>query len=770
MDVLNSIIKFDLHIHSAASKYKEASGIVDNSTKENLDILFSKLQEHNVALFSITDHNRFDAALYEAILEVLNNPSNPYTNVRGVLPGIEFDVVLDPSMEKCHIIGIFDANNKLDNFQKIENAVNSDLLREADGAYTKSEFEELLKTIGLSTILIAAQRKDPENKTGHHNSLSDSTTNFEQVIRVGYINALEFQKPKMEGILINRLNEIHLKAPLFSGSDCHDWECYPYHDKNNQNIEFHHSKARMLPTFKGLLMAVTSPETRFDLSDNQNTSYIEAIIVDGKQYPLVNGINAIIGENGSGKSTILDVINKQIKKPHVKAIAEKNKLYSTQTSSSPKIKYITQNQIITQFNANKLFSDGHQNNFKELDNQPFIDAFSNFNSELKKAISLQIDYESIRNSLDSFSIIYDPKLLGESYYISVHIEPDFSNQNNDHEKYRMNLIKLIEETEGMINDSYYNPYVDELTRARTELKSVSSKVDKLYKAKKYEITVKTYIHREISEYMVNFNAKSSARDKENVLYQQNLQLLINRVVQVITNDSSPIKWPIQPKSFSGSSQQQKRGFYFNKVANYHDKDMIDDFLEIHFIKNYASIENLKNIKNTDELVKATKGCTSEQEIDSIWGKNLKTFLEKATINREFITEGKSKNIGNTLGEMSLAYYKYYTQDHDDWHVLIIDQPEDNISNNNVSKNLVRYLNDIRDKKQLVFVTHNPLLVVNLDVDNVIFVTNDDGVLRINQGCLEYESETINILDLIANNMDGGKESIEKRLKLYGKNT
>ena len=29
------MIKFDLHIHSVASKYNEATGIVDNSTIEN---------------------------------------------------------------------------------------------------------------------------------------------------------------------------------------------------------------------------------------------------------------------------------------------------------------------------------------------------------------------------------------------------------------------------------------------------------------------------------------------------------------------------------------------------------------------------------------------------------------------------------------------------------------------------------------------------------------------------------------------------------------
>jgi len=61
------------------------------------------------------------------------------------------------------------------------------------------------------------------------------------------------------------------------------------------------------------------------------------------------------------------------------------------------------------------------------------------------------------------------------------------------------------------------------------------------------------------------------------------------------------------------------------------------------------------------------------------------------------------------------------------------------------------------------------LVVNLDIDNVIYVKNDKGVLSASNGCLEYEDENTDILELIAQNMDGGKETIEKRLKVYGKN-
>lgn len=59
----NLVIKFDLHIHSVSSKYKENPGLVDQSTKDNLGMLLSKLDQHNVALFSITDHNRLMMSL-----------------------------------------------------------------------------------------------------------------------------------------------------------------------------------------------------------------------------------------------------------------------------------------------------------------------------------------------------------------------------------------------------------------------------------------------------------------------------------------------------------------------------------------------------------------------------------------------------------------------------------------------------------------------------------------------------------------------------------
>ena len=66
------------------------------------------------------------------------------------------------------------------------------------------------------------------------------------------------------------------------------------------------------------------------------------------------------------------------------------------------------------------------------------------------------------------------------------------------------------------------------------------------------------------------------------------------------------------------------------------------------------------------------------------------------------------------------------------------------------------------------VTHNPLLVVNQDVDQVLFIRKKGDGIDVISGCLEYEDGDTNILNIIAQNMDGGKDSIEKRLKVYGK--
>lgn len=197
--------------------------------------------------------------------------------------------------------------------------------------------------------------------------------------------------------------------------------------------------------------------------------------------------------------------------------------------------------------------------------------------------------------------------------------------------------------------------------------------------------------------------------------------------------------------------------------------MHDEFLSKMFNQNYADVEKLKTIKDMETLISAITGCTSYDQIETNYSNNLNKFLSKMCECKNYIVDisNEEKSLGSTLGEQSLAYFKYITEFEKEKCIFLVDQPEDHISNNNISKKLIKYLNSIRNKKQVIIVTHNPLLVVNQDVEQVIYVEKNNNKINITSGCLEFEDDNINMLELIAENMDGGKDSIEKRLKVYG---
>lgn len=762
------MIKFDLHIHSIESEYKEDRDIVKESTIQNIDVLLSKLNENEVALFSITDHNRFNLELYKKIDEILNDTNCKYKKVKSILSGVEFDVKIDDSMDKCHIITIFDSKNNEQNYEKIKSEICKKLLKNKDDFYTKEDFEQLLYDIGLNTILIACQRNDIHNHKGHHNSLSDSSDRVEEIIKVGYIDALEYQKPKVEGILKNNLKEIPFPVSLVAGSDCHTWSCYPNHDSKNRNPNFHHSKAKIMPTFKGLLMAITSPETRLNCSENSNAMYIQGIKIKSKIIPLENGINAIIGENGAGKSTLLKFITQNTKDSFVKKIITTNQLDYVNSIDSTKVKYIEQGYIINGFNSNNLFSLDSDSNFKEVDNSKFIQKYTQFASDIKKIIELRISQRDAIELLDTSVIKYNSGFEEKNYYINLICENEFDAINNIHEGPLKKLEKIIYDLQEIKNSSYFNEYINYINEINTKLLDLYNQIKTKCELISIEAKVKNAIQSCATEYNIKVNTNSCARDKEKKEYMEKRQNVIDTVISAVRLKNRKIPIVKKPEVQNGVSKNTKRGFCFNRESNYNNVSMVDSFLNYMFNKGYSSLEKILQINKKSDFVDALKNCSSELNIESKWKNNFRKFIDYAIQTKEYITDVSNKQIGSTLGEMSLSFYKYYTQGNDQWNVLVIDQPEDNISNNNISKNLIKYFNSIRDAKQIIFVTHNPLLVVNLDVDNVIYIQNNDGDLSIKNGCLEYEDDETNILKIIAQNMDGGKESIEKRLKVYGK--
>ena len=103
-------------------------------------------------------------------------------------------------------------------------------------------------------------------------------------------------------------------------------------------------------------------------------------------------------------------------------------------------------------------------------------------------------------------------------------------------------------------------------------------------------------------------------------------------------------------------------------------------------------------------------------------------------------------------------------------IYIIDQPEDNISQKAIREYLLARFKMMGENRQVVIVTHNPQFIVNLDVDNVIYLGKNSDGYEVLSGALEYKDSQYNMLDIISNHIEGGLDTLKRRWKRYEKNS
>ncbi|MGD1815936.1 MAG: hypothetical protein ACPKNR_02785 [Pleomorphochaeta sp.] len=764
------MIKIDLHIHSDKSKYKEEDSIVDDSTIENIDILLNKLDENNISMFSITDHNLLNSELYK-VIQLKLKENNKYKFLKTIITGVEFDVRFEEDKKKCHVLTYFDIGHKLEKYEEIDKILAAKKPK-IDTVYSQDEFYNILKEIGLNTILIACQRKSINNEKGNSNSISDSVSDLYEKILVGYIDGFEYQKPKVEGILLNDLKKLPRSVGLISGSDCHTWLAYPRHDFSSPDIDFKHTKVNCLPTFKGLMMAVTSPETRFIRSENKNIVFIKDIEIGGVKINLVNGINVIIGENGAGKSLILKTLYdiKELKKTWEKNLIKGNLIKVDNLIDKSQIKYVKQSEIIERYHSTKNLFENDLGNYLDIDDTDFKEKINVYTQQLYKLICSSIDNKKAIDKLKDCYFKFDFELENKTTFY-ININENLNILSNKHIEPLKKINKLKDDLEAILKNDYYIDYKENLLKIKNELDNIYNKIQKEFILEENNNSIKNIIIESVKDYNVHCKQDSTNADCEINDYKDTKKEFINNIFDAIIKnhyyEEIKVEFPLIAVS-KGFTQNPVNGFYFNVEKNYNDKDENVEILKYLFVKDYCDIEKIKSINTTEAFRDAIKGCTENINIEKSWEENINSFLKKETVENRYITSANNKKIGNTLGEMSLSFFKFISTCTNAWNILLIDQPEDNISNKKIKEDLINIFGFLRGKKQLIIVTHNPLLVVNLDAENVIYLKNVDDKIIVKSGALEFEDEETNMIDIIVNNMDGGLEAIRKRMKVYGK--
>ena len=206
-----------------------------------------------------------------------------------------------------------------------------------------------------------------------------------------------------------------------------------------------------------------------------------------------------------------------------------------------------------------------------------------------------------------------------------------------------------------------------------------------------------------------------------------------------------------------------------------------------------SKNDLIDFRNNEELGELKKMFKEIVE-DETFVLNTKTNIKNAVkilLDDYFVDYWETEYDGDKMGEMSTGKASFVILMlivglSSSKAPILIDQPEDNLDNRSITKDLVKYLRDKKTDRQIILVTHNPNIVVNADAENIIVANqkgqNDKETSSIYKfdyinGAMEATKEfdenekdllkSMGIREHIADIVEGGKEAFKKREIKYG---
>lgn len=139
---------------------------------------------------------------------------------------------------------------------------------------------------------------------------------------------------------------------------------------------------------------------------------------------------------------------------------------------------------------------------------------------------------------------------------------------------------------------------------------------------------------------------------------------------------------------------------------------------------------------------------------------------------DYLTEAYSLEMGGkqlqqlSPGEKGALLLIFYLLLDKDNKPLIIDQPEDNLDNQSVSRILVPFIKKAKLRRQIFMVTHNPNLAVVADAEQVIHVNiekDKDNRVTVNPGSIESREVNQAIVDILEGTMPAFRQRDRKYL-------
>ena len=792
MKIVESGYKIDLHIHSICSCAKD-KGKVSFNTLDNIDVLAEKLNDNGVQMCAITDHDAFGFDMYKALKAY--EKDEQYSVIK-VFPGIEFTVefIGEKGPTVLHVIAIFNDEDET-KVSKIADCLVDDKGKTAydkKDAFSEEKFLSILRSIDLDTVLIVHQKS---SLTSSHPYKNDAKTvgeeKFQEFVYTDYFEAFEFKNRKNEVFNKNFLNANDLTDDIrfITGSDCHNWQCYPK-ETEKDTTDFVYTYVKCLPCFRGLVMAITDHRRIKTVNSffNPTETYTKSlqIMIDGETYeiPLSRGINVIIGDNSIGKSLLLHklteyrkqqdgLLNKSVVRGYDNYLKKNNIEIGTTIPATEIFAFDMQGEIRDKFEQEKIKSDDFLRPYYPAPIKSGV-----YKEKLQRKLNVIFAFmeekfalELLEAKLGRFKILDEDIEQAES----ITFVGTVSKNNRRVEGYNnisADLNNVVEEIET-IKESTWLELEDrkQLDFIIEQLNSMSMRYDKKKKRAERENTKIALFQNAVSKFKQKYQATVSDRQKKLSTYNESIESAAESIAAIIMRRKKLTMPNFHIEKETIQIQTERVYDYeFNSRLGITE---IDE----EYVKGLFSSEMKKGTKKSvlemsqDELSERLSyfvGAPSEALI--VLKTKIMEKLDEDLANKFTITQaGKDRTQELSSGLDAQIYFDIlsYEKCHDGMY--IIDQPEDNISQKAVRDYLLDRFKIMGEHRQVLMVTHRPQFIVNLDVDNVIFIGKEEDKIYIRSGALEYRDSNCNILDIISDHIEGGLDTLRRRWKRYEKN-
>lgn len=784
--------KIDLHIHSAASKHKDGAKVKDD-TVENIGVLLEKLEENKVNMAAITDHDVFSYEMYAALKDKVSNAQY----LKRVLPGVEFTVSFNNGNGDIpvHVVTLFDDADQ-ERVKSIGTLIPMDdrgyPAYDINGtAFSEDMFWKIIRSIGLDIVTIAHQKESPTApKPRKDDANSVGPDLYKEFLKLEYFEAYEYKNRKHE--LFNKsfaYSEDQLEQLRFiTGSDCHVWSVYPAgDDKSDKNPDHPFTYLKCLPTFKGLAMAVTDI-SRIKVADSffsRSTKTLKsiALTLNGKDIdvPLSPGINALIGDNSIGKSSLLNAltdfreVNQKTAKGQRKYLEESHFALRQAVDASFVLQFDGQNAIRSAF-ENLSQGKAQKELAKHFPTPVEPGAYKTFAmNQLERYLSAlrkSCEYQAALTDLTKYSMPREAPLVQPQ---SITFSGRVKAKDASLQQLLIDKVKEVQTEIQGIEDQYQAIIVEEdvndFDTVRKALGRISTRHQLTARAMELKAKVINSVNSAVTsceneqrKFVIDAQKEQSDLTKKINDLGNNVARAVEAEHRVVSDFKFDFKaMPITPRV----NHVGELRFVCTLSTDEVTSQLLDELIESVTAKGKtpstkdSSFESLRDaiLRYPDDV---------EDPIDALKGK-LEDALNKKLSPKQVINRAKDNDVSKELssGYNAQMYFALMADTSMGDGIYMVDQPEDQISQKAIKDVVLKDFRDIAGARQVILITHNPQFIVNLDVDNVIYLgKRKDGTLYLQSGALEYECGGYRMLDTVAENIEGGLDTIRRRMKRY----